>query len=691
MRGFLFMVAFSVGAGAAVLWYSGFLPDLGMLGKEGAAKAADVVDRVLKDPGPLLYPAAPPGRPAINVAAIGQVKDPIVIDGHNVILEKQDVPSRRGSQLLFIGEPIANGIPPAAGPVGTAKMFQDGKEVLLRYRPLEEGARVTEDQIVAMLDHSVALNDWMIKKAKIDAARAEFDAAGKTRLEAQARLDRMEQLRLQGKNFVTPEEYSAAVLARDRYRYDEVAKKAAITQAELDAEQALLILKEHEIRNKIPGVSILKTIHKHRGEAVKEQETILQLYNVSRLRAEGLIDIQYLDQIREGMRVSLEPIEEQPPSRMLNEHRGEITSIAVSGVGDKATVVSASADGTLRVWSPTQARALRVLYPPLPASTIACNPEHGGRRWLLAGSAGGRLFLWDLDSTSDQPAWDSGMSEHGPHGDTITALAFSPDGKWFATGGEDGTLALWQTEGYKLRYAFDAEHGVKESHAGAITSLHFTPQCELISAGRDNTLRIWKLHQRGPRAVGAPVTGRHGRVVNLGVSRDGQWALFDMGKTIHVLSLPDCRTFSVIQGSGGSPFETLALFSPDASLVLTGGLSEGRLQLWRAPTDGKRGFELRQFATPERSPVTCAAFSPDGSFAVSGTKDGAVYVWSLPDRARIARHRLENLKLTLIERSLEVSTRLARIGVNVQNPIDAEYPSGRLIPGRPVHIVIEPE
>ena len=691
MRGFFFTIALCLGTGAGVAWYTDLLPDFGTLGRESAADFVDVASRIMKDPGPLLYPSAQAARPLVNAAALGQPKDPIVIEGHNVILEKQDVPSKRAGQLLFIGEPIPDGVPPPAGPVNTAKMIQDSKEVVVRYRRLEEGACIQEDQIVAMLDHSLALNDWMIKKAKIDAARADYDAAFKTRLEAQARLDRLDNVRLHGKNFVPPEEYSAAVLARDRYKYEEIAKKAAITQAELEAEQALLILKEHEIRNKIPGVSILKTIHKHRGEAIKEQETILQLYNISRLRAEGLIDVQYLDQLREGMRVSLEPIEESPPLRMLSEHRGEVTGVAVSGEGQNALLVSASLDGTIRVWSPTRGRALRVLYPPAPVTAIACSPERGGRRWLLASSTGGRLFLWDLANNADEPSWDSGMSEHHPHGDAITALAFSPDGKWFATGGEDGTLALWQTEGGKLVYPLDAEHGVKEPHAGSITSLHFTPQCELVSAGRDNTLRIWKLHQRAARQVGAPITGRAGSVTNLGVSRDGQWALFDMGKMLQILSLPDRRTFSVIQGITATPFETLALYSPDASLILTGGLSEGRLQLWRAPTDGKRGFELRQFATAERSPVTCAAFAPDGSFAVSGTKDGYIYVWSVPDRARVARHRLENLKLTLVERSLEVSTRQVRIGVNVQNPIDADYPSGRLIPGRPVHIVIEPD
>ena len=237
-------------------------------------------------------------------------------------------------------------------------------------------------------------------------------------------------------------------------------------------------------------------------------------------------------------------------------------------------------------------------------------------------------------------------------------------------------------------------------HQGSITALHFTPQCQLISASRDQSVRIWGCCTvgTGARLVGEPITGRAGNVPDLGVSSDGRWALLDRGPMLQVVSLADRRIASVVQNpSGATPFETLALFAPDARLILTAGAAEGRLQLWRAPTDGVRAFEVRQFATVERSPVTCAAFGPAAgaaaadSFAVSGTKDGHVYVWAIPSRDRVNRFRMEDLKLTLIERSLDASTRQVRIGVNVPNPITHEYPGGRLMPGRPVRIVIEPE
>jgi WD40 repeat protein len=707
MRGFLITILLGLGLFAGVAWYLDLWPHLVTTMVPPPETAHDSATKVAQELGPELYKPVPLVSPARDANDLSHLKDPIVIDGHLVVTEKQEVSgisasdnsSKRSQRILFIGEPIPDDAPAPPGPVYAAKINMGDKEVVKRYRRLEEGARVKQDQIVGMLDYSLALNDATSKKTKIDAAKADLTASIKTKLEVQSRLDRMNALRQQSAKFVTPEEYDGMKLQYDRYYYEEEAKRVAVTQAEIDYQQAEIILKEHEIRNRLPGISILKTIYKHAGEAVKELDPVLQLFNIDRLRAEGLVEVQYFDQLREGMTVSLEPREEAAPLRVLNEHRGEVNAVAVSGHEKNPLIVSASHDGTVRVWNRMLPRAVRVLYHPASVRSVACSPRGAKKQWLLTGCSDGTLRLYDLDRDSDQPVWDSTKGEQtNPHRDAITALAFSPDGTWFATGGEDNTIGLWQTEGAKLLYPFDAEHGVDNPHQGTITALHFTPQCQLVSASRDNTLRVWELRTKGAHLVGEPITGRGGSVGSLGVSADGAWALLDKGKMLQVISLVDRRTQSVLQNpSGATPFETLALFSPDARLIMTAGAAEGRLQLWRSPTDGKRGFEVRQLAPLERSPVTCAAFAhdagiaPDGSFAVSGTKDGYVYIWPVPNREKVSRHCIENLKLTLIENSLDSNTRQVRIGVNVLNPINDEYPTGRLMPGRPVNIVIEPQ
>src|SRR5262249_51570572 len=158
---------------------------------------------------------------------------------------------------------------------------------------------------------------------------------------------------------------------------------------------------------------------------------------------------------------------------------------------------------------------------------------------------------------------------------------------------------------------FDAEHGVDNPHQGTITSLAFTPQCKLVSAARDNTLRAWSLHEKGAHLIGQPVTHRGGTVGQLGVSANGRYVVFDQGKTLQLLNIENGSTVCTLDNLGGaSPFDTLALFSPDGSLMLTGGAGDGRLHLWKTPTQADRAFQVREFVTSDRSAITSAAFGP---------------------------------------------------------------------------------
>ena len=262
-------------------------------------------------------------------------------------------------------------------------------------------------------------------------------------------------------------------------------------------------------------------------------------------------------------------------------------------------------------------------------------------------------------------------------------------------------------DGQELVYAFDDTHGVASGHYGPITSLHFTPQCRLVSASRDNTVRVWALKKNGVEPVGFPIPGRKGDVSQLGVSSDGRYMLFDQGKTLQILSVEDGRVINTVQTPGNTvDFQTTAIFSPDGSLLLTAGASEGRLQLWSAPINNSRAFEVRQYVAQERSPVTCAAFSPQGGWwhrrvgslnrnkgalAVSGTKDGYVYVWPVPSAEEVANHSIRDCTLTAVYPELANASRYIRVGVEVRNQFSAQHPQGRLIPGRFVTIVIRGE
>ena len=210
-----------------------------------------------------------------------------------------------------------------------------------------------------------------------------------------------------------------------------------------------------------------------------------------------------------------------------------------------------------------------------------------------------------------------------------------------------------------MKYKFEPATGVaaKDLHEDAITSLTFTPQCKLVSAGRDSSLRVWNLKEKGAYKDGNAIPHRKGNVHQLGVTNDGQWMLFDQGSTLKWYSVEKKNyVYTLNQPAGAMAFDTLAKFSPNGSLLLTGG-APGRMQLWRAPDEKSRGFEVRQFATtrgrapspPRRSRRTRAREAKIRS--PFPPRDRRFTYGRFRRENEVNEHRVENVPLTLKTRT----------------------------------------
>jgi WD40 repeat protein len=688
------LLAAALALGAA--WYLGLWP---LSQENGVSETSSSTSPA--PPLPRGAPLYPPASEAVLPAIVRPAgPDPIVLAGCTVIpRHKQEVASLREGKILFIGREVPAPEPGQLTQLGKVVLDLGDQKRVIYYREWDRGQVVQPGEMVAKMDPTLALADLRSLQAKKKAAEAEFRAAEKTFQEAEAKVLRYERALRSGIQQLSREDLEAARLLRDRYREEVANKQEAIHALEADIAKTQAVLAQHDIRNDMAGPGIIKAIYRQRGDTVKPQEPILQLYGIADLRVEGLADVQYRDRLQEGARVSLEPVIPDSPWRTLSGHRGEITGVAFVGRGEGLRLVSASDDHTVAVWRVQAAGGVeRLLFHTEAVRAVACVQDAAGRAWCLTGCADGSLWLWDLDGPADRPRWQR-REERPGGGRAITALAFSPDGRFFAVGSEDGSISLWCTPQGKLLYSLDAAHGAAEGHEGAVTSLHFTPQCRLVSAARDNTLRIWSLYEQGVAPEPHVVRGRSGLVPALGVSADGSRMLFDKGTRLQVLSVPEGRTLQEVRGTFGStPFETLALFSPEMTLapgmegclLLTAGAPEGRLQLWWTPRRAAHIYEVRQFVTPEHATATCAAFAPDVSFAASGSKEGLVYLWRLPAPSEIQQHRLEGLRLSQVDRALDANARQVRISIDLANAVDPQHPFGRLLPGRPVTVVIEP-
>jgi WD40 repeat protein len=216
------------------------------------------------------------------------------------------------------------------------------------------------------------------------------------------------------------------------------------------------------------------------------------------------------------------------------------------------------------------------------------------------------------------------------HGETVTAIAFSPDGKLALTGSQDRTARLWRID-------TGAPVGLPLRHENSVTAVAFSPDGKLALTGsEDRTARLWRTDTGAP--VGQPL--RHeGTVYAVAFSPDGKLAVTGSGDFLKSGTARLWRTDTgapVGQALRHTDAVTAVAFSPDGKLALTG--SEDRTaRLWRTDTGAPVGQPLRHEGT-----VYAVALSPDGKLALTGSSDGSARLWNIAQGKPIGqplRHR----------------------------------------------------
>jgi hypothetical protein len=547
----------------------------------------------------------------------------------------------------------------------------DLKPRVKRYRRLHEGDHVEPGQLLAVLDDTLAQADWDIKKRKVLASQYDLISSEKKRDEAEEIFVTSRKLAAGG-GASAREQVDKDRITFEHYKYEALSKREAVVLAKLELDQAETLLERHEIYSAIAGT--VKILYKHPGEAVKSQEPVLQLVRLDRLRAEGYVDAKHWLHLRKGTKAVVELARDYGPIATRTGHRGEITSVAVSGDPRHPLIASSSVDCTVRVWDRTAPGERWCWEHPAAVWAVACAPPGAGEgaNLCLTGAADGKARLWDLNSGQRVRE----LAEAHPGG--VTCVAFSPDGRWCATGGRDRVIRLSKTATGELLYRFPADH------RGALTSLAFTPHAQLVSAAEDKTMRLWTLGDRAARPEDVNLNRRSGTITQLGVSPDGKLVLFDQGKTLRLLSLPEGQNRGeLVHPSAAASFTSFALFSPNAQLILTAAAPEGRAQLWCVPTETTRGSPVCQLVSEERTPVTCAAFAPHGLFVVTGTKDQKVLLWKVPTEREMEERIIA--ELTHVEPAIDGGAGQVRLWAEMPNP------GCRLLPGASVTLVIASE
>ncbi len=323
----------------------------------------------------------------------------------------------------------------------------------------------------------------------------------------------------------------------------------------------------------------------------------------------------------------------------LRGHKDEVASAAFSPDGKR--IVTASKDETARVFDATTGRELLILHEPKPpakpekpgeepfagdfisyAINSATFDPSGGK--IVTASADGLVRVWDsaggrLLLTIRMPNEPTDGLPLDPNAQPPEALAaaFSPDGSAIAAVTADNLVRL-----------FNATSGapsiVLRGHEDTIRSVAFSLDgTRIVTGSWDKTARVWNARTGQPVAmIREPDSG----IYAAAFSPDGTklaLALDDM--TARIVDSSSGKEIAAMRGHTAAVFSVA--FSSDGTRIVTASgnqsaASDNTARIWDVAT----GQELWRFRG-HSSALTSAAFSPDGTRIVTSSADGTARIW----------------------------------------------------------------
>jgi WD40 repeat protein len=187
---------------------------------------------------------------------------------------------------------------------------------------------------------------------------------------------------------------------------------------------------------------------------------------------------------------------EAKTGRVVQTIRGHEEPHPITAIGfstDGKEVLTASEDGTAKVWDRTQpapenplatfAMTDEATGAPLPISAAALAPT--APRRVVTGALNGQLLLWE--DGKEKPT-DLGSLDRA-----ILAVAFTPDGQSIAAAGADKSVWVWQTSRPRQRIRLEPN----PQHTEQVNVLLGWPNNTLFVSGSDDTtIRFWSLAER---------------------------------------------------------------------------------------------------------------------------------------------------------------------------------------------------
>ncbi|QRN92995.1 SIR2 family protein [Archangium violaceum] len=303
------------------------------------------------------------------------------------------------------------------------------------------------------------------------------------------------------------------------------------------------------------------------------------------------------------------PVRAGAHERTLEGHRDGVNGCVVTP--DGRYVVSASADGTLKVWEVETGREVATLKGH-EGEVTGCAVTPDGRS-VVSTSGDRTLKVWQME-TGQEVATLKG------HEGEVTCCAVTPDGRRVVSSSEDKTLKVWEVKTGR-------EVATLKGHEGRVRGCVVTPDgLHVVSTSVDKTLRVWEVETGREVAV---LKGHEDKVRGCAVTPDGRRVVSaSEDKTLKVWEVKTGREVATLKGHKGKVRGCAV--TPDGRHVVSTS-DDGTLKLWELESG-------REVATLEGhwDWVNGCAVTPDGGRVVSASGDKTLKVWQVGTGQEVA-------------------------------------------------------
>ncbi|MDT7785133.1 MAG: hypothetical protein QOF58_3552 [Pseudonocardiales bacterium] len=291
---------------------------------------------------------------------------------------------------------------------------------------------------------------------------------------------------------------------------------------------------------------------------------------------------------------------------------GHATPVEGIFAGDGLVATTASLDDTVRLWR-TDFRTLT----PLATLTGHTGPVlsvafHGA--FVATSSRDRTVRVWEIAHPSAPVAVLDGFRE------TVSTLAWSPDGLTLATGDDAGDLTVWDVASPRT----PAKLATLADNARNVNSVAFSPDGKrLASANTDRAVRLWDLTDRAQPRRTAKLTGFREAVMSVTFSADGTMvAGAGLDRTARLWRVADSAQLSVISDQNG-PISKVR-FSPDNRSVIISG-TDRATQLWSIENPASPA--LFAVLSSPGGVVAGVYYTPDGRRVAVTLDEGTIRFW----------------------------------------------------------------